>query len=343
MAEIIKTDQAIQHEETHKPRNPMVFISHDTRDAEIAEAFSKLLGSVSAGVLKSFRSSDRKGNQGIEYGIEWYPEIMKKLETASDVVCLLTPNSTNRPWILYEAGVAKGKLETPVYGVALGIPLTSASTGPFAQFQNCDDAEDSLTSLVIQLVSRIPNAEPDRDVVKMQVQSFKTRANEVLISTEESTELVSKDNENSGAIAKMFEEIKIMYQDLPSRMERRFNPDRMSLIRRRRQSLHPRFLEEIVEFGGNDRGDPIALLVFLSQFKDDFPWLYELGAEAYRKIKVKDSEASDDLKRLMRMIEMALHHPMFRELGYFSKQTHGDVEESLMFLRHYMERWMFQS
>ena len=51
----------------------MVFISHDSRDAEIAEAFSKLIASVSAGVLKSFRSSDKKGNQGIEYGIGAIP------------------------------------------------------------------------------------------------------------------------------------------------------------------------------------------------------------------------------------------------------------------------------
>ncbi|MFM2397867.1 MAG: hypothetical protein RL341_24, partial [Pseudomonadota bacterium] len=138
----------------------LVFVSHDSRDAEIAEAFSRLLSSVSAGVLKSFRSSDKKGNQGIEYGIEWYPEIMKKLGTASDVVCLLTPNSMNRPWILFEAGVAKGKLDTPVHGIALGIPLSSAATGPFAQFQNLDDDEDSLTGLVMQLVGRIPNAEP---------------------------------------------------------------------------------------------------------------------------------------------------------------------------------------
>ena len=48
----------------------LVFISHDSRDAELAEAFSKLLSSVSAGVLKSFRSSDRRGTQGIEYGTE---------------------------------------------------------------------------------------------------------------------------------------------------------------------------------------------------------------------------------------------------------------------------------
>jgi hypothetical protein len=84
-------------ENISKSPNPLVFISHDTRDGELAEAFSNLLKSVSAGVLKSFRTSDRKGNQGIEYGVEWYPEIIKNIQGASDVVCLLTKRSLDRP------------------------------------------------------------------------------------------------------------------------------------------------------------------------------------------------------------------------------------------------------
>lgn len=41
--------------------NPLVFISHDSRDADLAEAFGNLLTDASGGILKSFRSSDRKG------------------------------------------------------------------------------------------------------------------------------------------------------------------------------------------------------------------------------------------------------------------------------------------
>jgi hypothetical protein len=158
--------------------NPLIFISHDTRDAEIAEAFCRLLSNVSVGMLKTFRSSDKKGTQGLEFGVEWYPELMKRLESARDVVCLLTEQSLGRPWILYEAGVAKGKLGIPVYGLALGIPLAKASVGPFAQFQNCDDDVDSIAKLVIQLVGRLPNAEPDRDIIMAQVRSFKARIDE---------------------------------------------------------------------------------------------------------------------------------------------------------------------
>ncbi len=56
----------------------LVFISHDSRDAELAEAFSKLLKSVSAGMLKCFRSTDKKGAEGFQYGDEWYSVLMKK-------------------------------------------------------------------------------------------------------------------------------------------------------------------------------------------------------------------------------------------------------------------------
>ncbi len=163
---------------------PLVFISHDSRDGDLAEALSKLLSSVSAGMLKTFRSSDHKGVQGIDYGVEWYPELMRKLDAASDVVCLLTARSLGRPWILYEAGVAKGKLDIPVHGLALGVPLARVSTGPFAQFHNCDDNADSLAKLVEQLVRRLPHADPDHDTVMGQVDLFKTKV-EVILAEQE--------------------------------------------------------------------------------------------------------------------------------------------------------------
>ena len=77
---------------------------------------------------------------------------MGKISDATDVVALLTKNSINRPWILYEAGVAKGKLDKQVFGVVVGVQLDQATKGPFAQFQNSGDDEDSLTKLVLQLV-----------------------------------------------------------------------------------------------------------------------------------------------------------------------------------------------
>jgi hypothetical protein len=316
-------------------RAPLIFISHDTRDAEVAEAFSRLLSSVSAGVLKSFRSSDKKGNQGIEYGVEWFPEIMKKLETASDVVCLLTPHSVGRPWILYEAGVAKGKLDTPVHGLAIGIPLQNASTGPFAQFQNSDDSEDALTQLVMQLVRRIPGSEPDREVVKGQVAAFRGKVLPMLAAGQGEEKEPETD---STSVAKLFEEVKVMFQDLPTRIERRLDPDYPPNVRRRRRAL-PHAMFEMVHIMGRDMPEGMQLVILASQFRDDFPWLYEMAFEAYRKISAKESGAMEALSVFEKMLHVTMEHPLFRELMYRSKDRAFEFEETMSMLRDFITRF----
>lgn len=316
-------------DENPKTGIPLVFISHDTRDAKLAEAFSGLLKSVSAGVLKSFRTSDRKGNQGIEYGVEWYPEIIKNIQNASDVVCLLTERSINRPWILFEAGMAKGKLETPILGVALGISLKEASSGPFAQFQNCGDDEESLTKLVFQLVDRIPNSEPDEDTIKFQVGNFKKSIETILKTTNKITKpenLESSNGDNSSA--KLFEEIKVMFQDLPSRIENNINPELRS---RKKRRFHPMMMEEMMHMSKNRY---IGIMMALSFFKEPMPWLYEIGMDTMRTIK--DGKTMTEKKRafgeFQQLVEMSTNHPMMREYFMDSKEDYMLFRELPMML-----------
>ena len=312
-----------------KSSQALVFVSHDTRDAEIAEAFSKLLGSVSAGVLKSFRSSDKKGNQGIEYGVDWYPEIMGRLKNACDVVCLLTPYSVNRPWILYEAGVAKGQLVTPVHGLALGIPLSAASTGPFAQFQNCDDSAESISSLVMQLVSRIPNAEPDRDVVVSQVETFQARVKEAL--AKQGHEETNPKNVDNSSVAKLFEEIKVMYQDLPGRIETRLDDPPRS--RRKHRRFHPEMIFESIHSGRPGENPFLGLLIVLSQFRDDFSWMYDIAYDIYVAEELGDGRKVHQLTRSLLAASHSLRrNPMLEEMMMHSKDHHILVRELPMML-----------
>lgn len=309
------------------PTTPFIFISHDTRDADIAELFSELLRSASAGMLKSFRSSDRKGTQGIEYGTEWYKELMKNLQSASEVVCLLTQRSLERPWILYEAGVAIGRLETPVLGIAIGIPLSRASTGPFAQFQNCADDEESLTKLVMQLVKRIPNADPDRDVIKGQVQAFIQKTSQILTELDSDSDGETVDETS---VAKLFEEVKVMFQDLPSRVENRLDPYRKRKYRR----FHPMMFEEMMHISGKS-GSPVSLLMIFSLFRDEAPWLYELALEAYRTLKDGEPEEIEDaVNNLRRAIDFSRHMPFLEEMR--DKEMHMMMRE----IPHMLERFL---
>lgn len=302
---------------------PLIFISHDSRDADLAEAFSKLLSSVSAGVLKSFRSSDRRGTQGIEYGTEWFPELMGRLESASDVVCLLTRRSLDRPWILYEAGVAKGKLDTPVYGIALGIALSQASSGPFAQFQNSDDEEESLTKLVMQLLRRIPDSEPDPDAVSVQVRSFIDKAGEILKEVKLPPTADEADPPlDSSSVAKLFEEVKVMFQDLPSRVERQLVEDGGPHRRKRSRRVHPGMIERMTHAFSSHPGDPIGLLSLAGFLREYLPWISEILVECYRQVQAGDKSSLGTVRRAMRTL---------RDDGMTDAMGGSDPEEMIVF------------
>lgn len=310
---------------------PLVFISHDSRDAELAEAFSKLLKSVSAGMIKTFRSSDKKGADGIDFGDEWYKRLMAKLQSTSDVVCLFTERSLDRPWLLFEAGVAKGKLNTPVVGVALGVPLSRVSAGPFYQFQNMDDSESDLTKLVNQLAKRVPGLELDSDVVKVQVSGFKATEDSILKALGAvPAKKESLEGSEGSSIAKLVEEMKA----LPSRVAERLSESGEPIRRRRLRRLHPMMFEEMMHMSG-EPGDPVAILMAASMVRDDAPWLYELAMETYRVLKSGDREAiQGEMTRLERFSEFSLHRPFMEEFGMGDREVQMFSREFPRMLMH---------
>ena len=269
-------------------------------------------------MIKTFRSSDKKGKEGIDFGDEWYNRLMAKLQLTSDVVCLFTERSLDRPWILFEAGVAKGKLNTPVIGVALGVPLSRITAGPFYQFQNMDDSEGDLVKLVNQLARRVEGVELDPDVVKVQVAAFKATEAKILetFSSERAGETDEEAETNS--IAKLAEEMK----GLPSRIAERLEEHGDPFRRRRMRRVHPMMIEEFMHMSG-DAADPVGILMAASIVRDDAPWIYELAMEVYRAAKSGNAAEIDrELKRLRRISEFTLHGPFMEEFGFHRKDMH---------------------
>jgi hypothetical protein len=293
--------------------SPLVFISHDSRDADLAEAFSKLLKSVSAGMLKCFRSSDKKGNEGFQFGDEWYSRLMDKLQAASEVVCLFTQRSIDRPWILYEAGIAKARTDMRVRAIVFGVPLARLQTGPFFHFQNLESTEESLSKLVLELAGRVPGLEPDADVIKTQVKAFKVASDKIIEGLANKDESEAKPEENP--MAKFLEEMKVLVRDLPSRVSERMNEASSHDRRRRTPRIHPRMLHEIMSMSG-DSGDPISIMLIASMVRDDMPWFYEIAQETYRALNAGEMEtAKRQIKRLHQMRDLLMHGPFMEEYG----------------------------
>jgi hypothetical protein len=293
---------------------PTVFISHDSRDADLAELFGNLLTDVSGGILKPFCSSDKKGTRGIEFGEEWFKTIMGKLNDATDVVALLTQHSIDRPWILYEAGVAKGKLGTPVFGVSIGVPLEKASSGPFAQFQNCADDEDSLTKLAIQLIKRNPDASPREEAVRTHVAAFRISIAELMKKRGKSGHIDDAEKVDETTIAKLFEEVKVMFRTLPDNVEEKLGRSMKRGAFRRERELHPMMFEEFMfnpMFEEKFESPGLGWLIFISMFRDDLPWFYELGLELYKALEDQKPELILlSARKIRASFEVCMHGPM---------------------------------
>jgi len=85
-----------------------IFLSHSTRDAEIAGALKALLDAVFGNGVKVTYSSDQAPGAGVRAGARWRAWIKEEIRAADQTHVLLTPNSLGRPWVLWESGVAAG-------------------------------------------------------------------------------------------------------------------------------------------------------------------------------------------------------------------------------------------
>jgi hypothetical protein len=307
-----------------KPARPLIFVSHDHRDAKLAEAFANLLTDASGGFLKSFRSSDRKGGSGIEFGREWYGEIMDKIHDATDVVALLTQHSINRPWLLYEAGVAKGKLDKQVLGLVIGVPFETAIRGPFAQFHNSENTEDSVTKLVLELICRNSEAEPRPEAVRDRVKVF--RESLKTLGAEEETEPSDPAEAEANAVAKLFEEIKVMFRELPVRLQGQLS-DSLGPRFGRRRPFHPMMLMDMMRHLPDEDDRATSWLMLISSMRDDAPWLYEMGVEVYHAARTGDQKKlASAVATFERSLRMLRHGPMM-EPFMESKDMHMIVHE----------------
>ena len=236
--------------------------------------------------------------------------------------------------------MAKGKLDTSILGIALGISLKNASTGPFAQFQNCGDDEDSLIKLVLQLLSRIPNSEPDEETIKSQVKNFREKISKILKKTptnkKESLSKATLKKDDSSA--RLFEEIKVMFQDLPARIGNNIQIDKR--IRNKRK-LHPMMIDDLMHMS---RNRTVGIIITLSLFKDSMPWIYDIGIETIKKIKranTKDAKQKA-FSEFEEVIEISTHHPMMHELYIDSEEDHMLFREIPRMLMKNIRRLMME-
>lgn len=174
------------------------------------------------------------------------------------------------------------------------------------------------------LVQKIPNAKPIEDVTKGQVYEFLKKIKPILEKQKE----VDSTNQNNALVedtqvAKLFEEIKIMFQDLPSRIDRNVYSES---VKRNRKRFHPMFFEEMIH---TSEDESLGFLMALSFFKEDMPWGYEIGIETLNKIKNSKSikERDKAVINFSRIIDISTHNPYYEETIMRDKENYRIFRE----------------
>lgn len=247
-------------------------------------------------------------------GERWGQRLAKELETANfGVVCITRDNLTS-PWILFEAGsLAKSMDGSRVIPLLLDVEF-SEITGPLAQFQAKKVERDGLFEVVqaINALATQPVAE--------------TRVKELFDALWPKLEKQIADIPTDKAKAKpvrsqheVLEELVAGVRSLDARLtslEDSVTNGDGGRFRFRRRRYHPFLLHEASHMIAREPGDPVAVLVVASMFREDMPWLYELGMEAYRTAKEGSfEETRAALERFRRGFHAIERGPFLKEFG----------------------------
>lgn len=288
-----------------------VFISWSgDRSKGLAQAFREWLPLVLHYVEPWLSEAD------IEAGERWAQSVAKELAASNfGIICVTSENITS-PWVLFEAGALTKSLETSrVIPLLLDLEFSDVS-GPLAQFQ-----AKKLTRIGIgEVVQSIQNATDQPIPEERAKQLFDALWPEL----ENKLKVIPDDapaERHMRPQHEILEELVSSVRALDSRM-REFEDKVAGSPRRSKRfrgfgPMHPMMFRDIAHIIGERPDDPVVILALASIFRDDLPWLYELGAEAYRAFKDGQPDAAHALKRFRRATKLLVEGPFsIEEFGF---------------------------
>lgn len=281
-----------------------VFISWSgDRSKSLAQAFREWLPLVLHYVEPWLSEAD------IEAGERWAQSVAKELAASNfGIICVTSENITS-PWVLFEAGALTKSLETSrVIPLLLDLEFSDIS-GPLAQFQ----AKKLSRSGVGEVVQSIQKAAEHPIPESRAKQLFEALWSEFEKKLEAIPDHAPTER-HMRPQHEILEELVASVRSLDSRI--REAEDSVSSIRRRRKRhrwMHPKMFMELHHMVGERPDDPIMILILASTFKDEMPWLYELGSDAYKAIRSRSPDALSALHRFRKAAKYLTRGPFMEE------------------------------
>lgn len=262
----------------------------------------------------------------IDAGERWANQVGKELESCNFGIICITRENISSPWILFEAGaLAKSMQEGRVVPLLFDIEFQDIA-GPLAQFQAKKVDKLGLFDIVTS-INKFSDGKLSDSHLSRQFEALWTTFEGSLTGLPKKPPHTQKNRPQHEILEELVSSIRGI--DMRFRENQEENPR----IRRRRTRLHPAMVQDLLHSNGFSPRDPIQFLLLASLIKDDFPWIYELGAEAYREAIHNPTKENTARHRFFTVMKMLRHGPFMKMVD--DKETFmvmRDLEHLMMVL-----------
>lgn len=311
--------------------------------SETRERSDKVLKHIICGTVEQLGYEVVRADKISEPGIIT-TQIIEHIIGSELVIADLTDKNPN---VFYELALRHAIRKPLVQLIMKGeaIPFDVAATR-IIQFDLHD--LDSVASAKDQIASQVKSLESGKgevdnpisvsiDLKVLREGNIEERALADIVESISDLRLAVTSVDKGIASSKTFEEMRTMIEQLPSKIEDRLDPD----FRRKRRRFHPMMIEELLHFEMKEEDPNHVFLMMISLFKDDFPWIYEIGLETYRGLKSSKSKAEKTklLESFERTFEI-VRHPMMREFYGKSEDMYMLSKEIPRYLHRYYDRYL---
>jgi len=244
-------------------------------------------------------------------GERWGQALAKELETSNFGVICVTRDNITSPWILFEAGsLAKSLDGSRVIPLLLDVEF-SEITGPLAQFQAKKVDRDGVFE-VVHSINQQAKSPVGETQLKQLFDALWPGLEKQISEIPKTTSPAKPSRSQHEILEELVSSVRAFDSRLRELEER--GPGEFRSSRRWRRRFHPFMVHELSRMMAHE-GDPISVLIVASLFRDDMPWLYELGMEAYRIAKKGSfDETRAALERFRRGFHMMQRGPFLKEM-----------------------------
>ncbi len=308
-------------------------------DSETRKRSDQVLKHIITGAVEQLGYEVVRADKISEPGIITH-QILQHIVDSPLVIADLTERNPN---VFYELALRHAIRKPLIQLIKKGelIPFDVAATR-IIQFDlhNLDSVDAAKLEIIAQVKSlEAGKNESDNPIsVSLDLKMLKESGNPEERSLGDIVEAISdlriavSSSEKGVSSLKLYKELSTMMEELSSKINR-LDPE----FRRSRRKFHPMMIEEIIHMGLETGDQNLGFLMIISFFKDDFPWIYEIGLDTYKGMKTTRSkqEKIKLIQNFERSFEM-IGHPMMREF-------YGKSEEIYIFskdIRHIMHRFL---